>query len=301
MLKPSLLIIIGPTAAGKSEIAVKLAKKFNGEIISADSRQIYRGLNIGSGKIEGTWRNDVFMYKGVPHYLIDEVSPRGQYSVAKFQKDARKIISEIHARGKLPIICGGTAHWIDAIVYNQSLPEVKPDSKLRARLNQLTTAQLFNKLKKIDPARAKDIDAKNPRRLIRAIEIVMSTGQAVPKILTTSSYHPIWLGINPGMPTLEKNIQKRLQARLKQGMTKEVTKLHKQGLSWKKLESLGLEYKFCALYLQGKLNRDDMESQLYRAIRQYAKRQLTWWKRNQAIHWAETPKKLLSLAKTIIS
>ncbi len=301
MPKPSILIVVGPTAAGKSELAVKLAKKFNGEVISADSRQIYRGLDIGSGKIEGQWQNKIFLYKNIPHYLIDEANPRVQYSVARFQKNARKAIADILSRGKLPIICGGTAHWVDAVVFEQSLPDVKPNTQLRTKLTKLTPAQLFTKLKKLDPARAKTIDAKNPRRLIRALEIIMTTGQAVPKVTTKSPYNPIWIGVNPGIKKLETNIQKRLQARLKQGMIKEVSNLHKQGLSWKKLESLGLEYKFCALYLQQKLSKTDMELLLYRAIRQYAKRQLTWWKRNEAIQWSETPEKLLSIAKKTIS
>lgn len=301
MPKPSILIVVGPTAAGKSELAVKLAKKFNGEIISADSRQIYRGLNIGSGKIEGQWQGKIFEYKNVPHYLIDEASPRVQYSVTRFQKNARKAIANILSRGKLPIICGGTAHWVDAVVFEQTLPAVKPNAQLRAKLMKLTPAQLFTKLKKLDPVRAKTIDPKNPRRLIRALEIIIITGQAVPKVTTKSPYNPIWLGINPGMQQLEANIHKRLQARLKLGMIKEVSNLHKQGLSWKKLESLGLEYKFCSLHLQQKLNKTDLELLLYRAIRQYAKRQLTWWKRNKAIQWSETPEKLLSIAKKTIS
>ncbi len=292
-----LICIIGPTAAGKSELAVKLAVKLNGEIISADSRQIYRGLDIGSGKVEGKWKGEVFVYKNIPHYLIDEVSPRGQYSVAKFQKQATKLITDIHKRGKLPIICGGTGHWIDAVVFAQVLPEVKPDTKLRAKLNQMSVEQLFVQLKKLDPQRAKTIDSKNPRRLIRALEIVMTTGKPVPKSTNRSKYQTIWLGINPGKSELDKKIAKRLNARLKQGLIKEVAQLHKQGLSWKKLESFGLEYKYVALFLQNKITEDEMKEQLLRAIKQYAKRQLTWWKRNQEIHWSSEPKELLSLAK----
>lgn len=296
-----IFVVVGPTASGKSELAVKLAKKYNGEIISADSRQIYRGLDIGSGKVEGKWKQGTFVYKNIPHYLIDQVSPRGQYSVAKFQKQATKLIADVQQRGKLPIICGGTGHWIDAVVFAQVLPAVKPNTKLRAKLNQMSVKQLFAKLQKLDPERAKTIDSKNPRRLIRALEIVLSTGNPVPKTKVVQKYDALWLGTNHDKETLHDKIEKRLKSRLKQGLIKEVTKLHEQGLSWKKLESFGLEYKFVALYLQNKLSEAEMKEQLLRAIKQYAKRQLTWWKRNQEIHWSVEPEKLLTLAKKLIS
>lgn len=347
--QPKIIVVVGPTASGKSELAVKLAKKYNGEIISADSRQIYRGLDIGSGKVTGHWASHpersegsakkvfferseaksrssrpvspmasrggqartVFVYKNIPHYLIDEANPKTQYSVAKFQKQAGKIIADLLKRGKLPIICGGTGHWIDAVVFEQTLPEVKPDAKLRAKLNKMSTKELFARLQKLDPKRAAEIDAKNPRRLIRALEIVMTTGKPVPKLPTLPSphegrvreglYDAIWLGINPDKVTLHKKIEKRLKVRLKQGLIKEVTQLHNQGLSWKKLESFGLEYKYVALFLQDKLSETEMKEQLLRAIKQYAKRQLTWWKRNSQIHWSDGPKQLLTLAKSFIS
>lgn len=294
---PKIIVVVGPTASGKSELAVRLAKKLNGEIISADSRQIYRGLDIGSGKVEGKWQRGVFIYKNIPHYLIDEVSPKAQYSVAKFQRQANKIIKDVLKRGKLPIICGGTGHWIDAVVYEQTLPEVKPDHKLRAKLSKMSPEKLFHQLSKLDAERAQSIDAKNPRRLIRALEIVMTTGRPVPKNQNTNQYDALWLGINPDKETLHQKIEKRLKARLKQGLVKEVQQLHNDGLSWKKLESFGLEYKFIALFLQNKITEDEMKEQLFRAIKQYAKRQLTWWKRNNQINWSSEPKELLTIAK----
>ncbi len=287
-----LIVIVGPTASGKSELAVKLAKKVDGEIISADSRQIYKGLDIGSGKVPGKWKTvagrKVFVYKNIPHYLIDEASPLRQYSVARFQREAKKRVVDIIARGKTPIICGGTAHWVDAVVFNQALPEVKPDRKLRAQLSKLTTPELHKLLQKIDPIRAKNIDAQNPRRLLRALEIVMSTGKPVPKLNSAKNkakFKVDWIGINPGQEILDGKIKKRLSARLKAGMLTEVKKLRKHGLSWKRLESFGLEYKFCTLYLQNKITKEELEDQLFRAIRQYSKRQMTWWKRNGEIKW----------------
>ncbi len=305
-----LICVVGPTASGKSELAVKLAKKYNGEIISADSRQIYRGMDIGSGKVEGRWtkqgaaksrggakkNNEVFVYKGVPHYLIDEASPSVQYSSARFQRGARAAIADILKRGKMPIICGGTGHWIDAVIYDNNFPQVKPDKKLRAQLAKLTPAQMFAKLQELDPARGAEIDKNNPHRLIRALEIVMSTGKPVPKLdtqKTFKNYRVLWLGLNPSMDILKQNITKRLKSRLKIGMIKEVANLHKPisqngfGLSWKKLEAFGLEYRYCELFLQNKITQPEMEQGILTSSRQYAKRQMTWWKRNKDIRWID--------------
>ncbi len=306
-----LICVVGPTASGKSELAVKLAKKYNGEIISADSRQIYKGMDIGSGKVEGKWqtvtdtkKTEVFVYKTIPHYLIDEANPRAQYSAAKFQRRARAAISDILNRGKLPIICGGTGHWIDAVVYESNFPKVKPDSSIRQMLSHLTKQEMFEMLKRLDPHRAAEIDKNNPHRLIRALEIVITTGRPVPKLSgnldestkdrqTFNDYKILWLGLNPSMETLEKNIAKRLKERLKIGMINEVSELHKPttqggaGLSWKKLEAFGLEYKYCALFLQNKIPLEDLQQGILVASRQYAKRQLTWWKRNTDIHWLD--------------
>lgn len=303
-----IICVVGPTASGKSEFAIKLAKKYNGEVISADSRQIYKGMDIGSGKVEGKWQTvkskKVFVYKTIPHYLIDEASPRTQYSAAKFQRRARTAISDILKRGKLPIICGGTGHWIDAVVYESNFPKVKPDSSIRQMLSHLTKQEMFEMLKRLDPHRAAEIDKNNPHRLIRALEIVITTGRPVPKISgnldestqerqTFNDYKVLWLGLNPSMDTLEKNIAQRLKERLKTGMINEVLELHKPtsqggaGLSWKKLEAFGLEYKYCALFLQNKIPLEDLQQGILVASRQYAKRQLTWWKRNTDIHWLD--------------
>lgn len=315
-----LVLLVGPTSSGKSELAVKLAKKFNGEIISADSRQIYKGMNLGTGKVVGRWalspvlRGDVssaserqrcgrktFIYKNIPHHCIDYINPKRQYSSANFQRDAKKAIADILKRGKLPILCGGTAHWVDAVVYNQQLPDVKPNKKLRAKLEKKSVDVLFKQLSKLDPSRAATIDKKNPHRLIRALEIVITTGKPVPQrdpsdALGMTQYDSLWLGIQTNQKVLYKKIDERLKQRLKQGMIKEVEMLHsgslllrgrarEGGLSWKKLEAFGLEYKFIALYLQKKINYDELITQLSYAIKHYSKRQLTWWKRNKDIKW----------------
>jgi len=309
--KFKILVLVGPTSSGKSELAVRLAKKFNGEIISCDSRQIYKGMDLGTGKVAGNWKplpiashpervhprdgflnnRKIFIYKNVPHHCIDYINPRRQYSAAMFQRDATKSIADILQRGKLPILCGGTAHWIDAVVYHQQIPDVKPNLKLRIRLEKKSSANLYKQLQKVDPVRAKNIDRHNKRRLIRALEIVMTTGKPVPTLDTRryTLYAPLWLGVNQPQNILYKKIDARLKQRLKQGMAKEVSRLHKQGLLWKRLESFGLEYKYVSLYLQKKLSYDEMLMQLSYAIKHYSKRQLTWWKRNKNIRWTQKP------------
>lgn len=287
---PHIIVIVGPTSSGKSELAVRLAKKHNGEILSADSRQVYRGMDIGTGKITGQWHDSHYVYKRIPHYGIDIASPKRQYSVARFQTYAKKVLADMISRRKTPIICGGTAHWIDAVVFSQQIPAVKPNKQLRKKLEKKSTESLFKQLQKLDPARAKTIDRHNPRRLIRALEIVIGTGKPVPRLQQQSPYHVTWVGINPPQDTLFRNIEKRLKVRLRDGMIHEVQKLKKQGLSWRRLESFGLEYKLIALYLQKKLSYEQMYEQLLSAIKHYSKRQLTWWKRNKHIRWISSPK-----------
>lgn len=303
--KDKVIAIVGPTASGKSELAVALAKKFNGEIISADSRQVYTGMDIGTGKVEGGWKKvrgkKVYLYKGITHHCIDFLSPKKQFSAGLFQTEAKKAIVDILSRNKLPILCGGTGHWIDAVVLDQHLPEVKPNPALRAKLEKLSAQKLFARLEKLDPARAKNIDRQNKRRLIRALEIVLATGQPVPVLNEAQSpYQCLWLGMTWPQKKLYQRIDARLKERLEQGMAKEVFNLHQKGLSWKKLDDFGLEYRFVSRFLQKKLSAQEMLIQLSFAIKHYAKRQITWWKRNPKIHWLNNLKKAEKLTKTFL-
>lgn len=282
--KSRLIAIVGPTASGKSELAVRIAKKFNGEVISVDSRQIYQGLTIGTGKVPGRWRRGIFMYRGIPHYLIDEVNPRRQYSIADFKKEAEKKIRDITKRRKIPILAGGTAFWIDSVVYDLNFPEVPPNRFLRRKLAKRTSAQLLAHLRRFDPARAETIEKTNPRRLIRAIEIAKALGK-VPKLKRISPYDVFWIGVQRPVRDLKQRIRRRLQKRLKNGMAEEVKRLRKQKLSWRRLRELGLEYRYLSDYLQGKLTKKEMMAELESATWQYARRQMGWWRRNPKIHW----------------
>jgi tRNA dimethylallyltransferase len=275
-----IIVVCGPTATGKSDYAVALAKKINGEVISADSRQVYRGLNIGSGKI--TKREMC----GVPHHLLDVASPKRVFSVAQYKRLGQKAIADILKRGKVPIICGGSGMYIDALVYDSSFPEVSPNNALRKKLEKLPTEALGEKLQSLDKERFGEIDANNRVRLIRAIEIATALG-TVPKQKRAAAYDVEWIYLDFPDDVLKKRIHDRLFARIRAGMVSEVKKLHAGGVSWKRLEALGLEYRFIAQFLQNKpfdktqdrISKQEMLIQLELAIWHYAKRQRTWFKK----------------------
>jgi len=283
MSNNKIIIVLGPTASGKSDLAVDIARKFNGEVISADSRQVYKGLNIGTGKI--TKRE----MRGVPHHLLDVVKPQTIFDVIKFKKLAEKKIEEIIKKGKVPIICGGTGFYIQAIVNNPITTGAIPDKKLRKKLEKLSAEKLFQKLKKLDSKKAKNIDSKNPRRLIRAIEIALgpTTKYLQPATRTEQIYEFFQIGIKTDKEVSKERIRIRLLKRMKQGMVAEAQKIHKEGLSWKRMDSLGLEYRYLAKYLKKEISKEEMIELLNIKIRQYSKRQRTWFKRDKSIKWFE--------------
>lgn len=284
--KSKLIVILGQTATGKSDFAVNIAKKFNGEIISADSRQVYKGMDLGTGKVTKKEMG------GVPHYMLDIVSPKNKtFSVSDYQKLASKKIKDILSKKKIPIICGGTGYYIDSIINGISFPEVPPNEKLRKKLYSMSAIALFEYLKKIDPRRARNIDANNKVRLVRAIEIAEALGK-VPKINKNDSpFDVIKIGLAFPQEELKERIYIRLIKRIKMGMLKEMENLHKSGLSWKKMESFGLEYRYSAFYLQGKINKKEMVEKLFSQIWHFAKRQNTWFKRDKDIIWINPTKK----------
>lgn len=284
------IVIMGPTASGKSDLAITLAKKYNGEIISADSRQVYRGMDIGTGKVTRAEQ------KLAHHWLLDVASPKRNYNVTHFVRDAKRAIADIKKRGKTPIICGGTGFWIQALIEGNPFPAVKPNPALRQKLGKLSAEKLFTELEKKDPVRAKTIDAKNKIRLIRALEICVSLGivPSLPKKKKEKGEQSDFfiLALSPSQETLWNNIAARLEKRIAQGMIAEVETLRASGLSWKRLESFGLEYKYIALLLQKKITLEEMKERLEFEIRHYAKRQLTWLRRFEKtipFHWITTP------------
>lgn len=278
MKKPKLLVILGPTASGKSDLAVELAEHFNGEVISADSRQVYSGLNKGTGKIT---KKEM---RGIPHHLLDISNPKKQFTVANFQKEAHEIIEDIHRRHKLPILCGGTGFYIQSVVDNITLPEVPPNTELRKKLERKNIDMLLRELRKLDARRADTIDTQNKRKIIRAIEIARALGN-VPEVTKEQKYSALQIGISTDDDKLKEKINNRLHARIKFGMIKEVKTLHEKGLSWKRMRELGLEYKYISLFLENKLTKKEMITNLSTEIWHYAKRQKTWFKKDTRIKW----------------
>lgn len=303
-----LLVILGPTASGKTDLSVKLAKKFsakggpasgwNGaEIVSADSRQVYKGLDIGSGKIT---KKEM---QGVPHHLLDVANPKRKFSVSQYQRLALRQIKDIQKRGKLPILVGGTGFYIQSIVDGIVIPQVKPDWELRKKLEKFSLPELVEQLRAIDPNRAATIDQNNPRRVLRALEIATKLDGPVPAISTKKTdFNVLQIGVAKPKEELKKLIAKRLKKRLKNdAMIKEVKKLHNAGVSFKRLEELGLEYRFVAQYMQKKIAYREMVDKIQIESEHYAKRQMTWFKRDQKIIWIKSPKEALSLCRDWLS
>lgn len=278
MKKEKIVVILGPTASGKSALAVKLAKRFHGEIVSADSRQIYRGLDVGTGKIS---KKDM---RGVPHHLLDLASPRRQITAAEYADSADHAIQAILRHKKMPIMVGGTGLYIDAVARGIQFPKVPPNKKLRKQLSFKSAGELWRVLQRLDPRRARLIDRKNPLRLIRAIEIAKTLGN-VPPIRESRPYAILWIGVKKSKKELNRLIRQRLLKRLRQGMIQEARRLHRSGLSYKRMHELGLEYRYLAFHLKGLIGKREMIFQLEKAIRDYAKRQMTWFKRNPEIRW----------------
>ena len=259
--------------------------------------------------------------RGVPHHLLDVANPKKQFTAADYERIARAKISEIFARGRLPIICGGTGHYIDAVLGRVAIPDVPPNPALRKKLEKKSTAQLFALLKKLDANRAETIDSHNPRRLVRAIEIaiadagksVLSASGGPPhsirvewprphpsfseRLAFVRSLNVVWLGITLPPAELKKKISMRLFVRIREyKMIEEVRRLQQHGLSWKRMESLGLEYRYISRYLRGLITKEEMIEKLQIEIYRYAKRQMTWFKKNKEIKWFHPSQKAQILA-----
>ncbi len=291
-----LIVILGPTATGKTDLSIKLAKKFKGEVVSADSRQVYKGMDIGTGKIT---KKEM---EGIPHYLLNIASPKRKFTVAQYKKKALKAIKNIQKRGKVPFLVGGTAFYIYAVIDNISIPKVKPDWELRKKLQKKTKEELYKQLKELDPRRAKNIDKNNKRRIIRAIEIILKTKKPVPLLKKKKpDFNFLILGIKKPKEELKKRIEKRLKKRLKKGMIAEIKKLRELGVSWKRLEGFGLEYRYIAQYLQDKISKEEMIEKLQKEIEHFAKRQMTWFKKDKRIHWIKNQKEAERVIKSFLN
>ncbi|PIE89880.1 MAG: tRNA (adenosine(37)-N6)-dimethylallyltransferase MiaA [Acidobacteria bacterium] len=279
---PNLIVILGPTASGKTALGVQLARDLKGEIISADSRQVYRGMDLGTGK-------DLAEYEEIQHHLIDIRDPGYEYNLYEFQLNFHEAFRKVSAKNKIPILVGGSGLYLDAIVFNYQIQTVPIDETLRKELAALSLEQLQERLRSGQGQLHNTTDLQSRTRLVRAIEIAEFSGTTPVKKKHLQKVNPLIFGLQWEPEQLRKRIAKRLTQRMDQGMIAEARRLHERGLSYEKMEYYGLEYKFLARYLKGELNRNDMTQKLRSAICQFAKRQRSWFRRMERkgakIHW----------------
>lgn len=298
-ISPKLIVIVGPTASGKTALAINIAKKFNGEIISADSRQIYRSMNIGTAK---PTKKELAV---VPHHLIDIKNPDENYTVAEYKRDAIKTIKKIIKKKKLPILVGGTGLYIKSVTDNFNIPAVAPDQKLRKKLEKeikkYGLKHTFEKLIKIDPEAAYIVDPNNPRRVIRALEIAIKTKKPFSAQRKTGSllFNFIEMGVEWPKNTLDNRINKRVDLMIKDGLWEEVKNLVKKyGPEQQSFEAIG--YREVIDYLKKKISLDETISLIRKNTRNYAKRQMTWFRKEKRIHWIKTEKEAEKLVKDFL-
>ena len=290
MALPKLIVILGTTACGKSGLGVELAKHVGGEIVSADSRQVYRGLDLGTGKVTAEEMD------GVPHHLLDVVSPNQSYSVAEFQRDAYAAIDGTLARGKIPLLVGGTGLYVRAVAEGYAFPESQPNPALRAELEGRSTEELYAMFRAQTGHPLSGGEDKNRRRLVRTMEKLLS-GDSLTESPRAPRYEVLQLGMTYPRDVLCRRIDERLQRRLDDGMIEEVARLRAEGASDAFLEGLGLEYRYILWYLTGKLSsRDELFDELGRAIKRFAKRQMVWFKKDRDVLWLDTEGDPLSQA-----
>lgn len=315
--KPCVIAIVGANASGKSDLGIQLAKEFNGEVISADSRQVYKKMNLGTGKVEGPllcssgWKIQIdgreFIIapresKGILHWLIDVVEPEESFTVFEFQKIAIACIKDILKREHLPILVGGTGLYVRAVIEGLVFPKVICQESLRAELGKKSSEELKKTLLQIDPGAGKIVDLKNPRRMIRALEVLLTSGEPLTTMRRKAPvfFHTLTLGIRMDREELNKRIEERLIRRLEMGMIHEVEELIKCGITGERLEAFGLEYRYIYRFLSNRLNYDEMKTQLYREICRFGKRQMTWFKKYGDVKWISEWNEAKSLVENFL-
>lgn len=279
-----LIVVLGPTASGKSSLGISLAQRFHGEVVSADSRQVYCGLDIGTAKV--TAEEQAL----VPHHLLDIVDVKETYTVSQFQRQAITAINAIAARGSQPFLVGGSPHYIQAVVDNLDIPAIPPQPALRAELEARALVDLLAQLEKLDPQSAAVIDRNNPRRVIRALEVCLTSGKpfSAQRKIAAPLYNSLLLGLHWPRPELYQRIDQRVDERMQQGMVQEVRDLLARGVSHERLEALGLEYRFISRWLHGEFpSEPTMVERLKYAIHDFTRRQLTWFRKDSRIVWIE--------------
>jgi tRNA dimethylallyltransferase len=279
---PNLIVILGPTASGKSALGIALALRWRGEIVSADSRQVYRGLDIGTAKVTAAER------ELVPHYMLDVAEPSDTYTASQFQHDAIAAIQTILAHNHQPFLVGGSPHYIQTVVDHFDMPHIPPQPALRSLLEARPLADLLAQLEMLDPQSAASIDRNNPRRVIRALEVCLVSGQpfSTQRRVAAPLFRCLLLGIHWERDLLYKRIDRRIDERMQQGLIQEVQQLLARGVSQEWLDALGLEYRFVCRLLRGEFTSEaEMVQRLKYASHDFTRRQLSWFRRDQRISW----------------
>lgn len=295
-MQDKLIVILGPTASGKTDLAIKLAKKYNGEVVSADSRQVYRGMDIGTAKPVDL--------KGIPHYLLDIKNPNENYTVAEYKEDAVKIIKDIQSRGKLPILCGGTGLYIKAVVENLDIPKIEADPLLRKNIEKDIQEYgldfVFKKLVELDPEAAYIVDPKNPRRVIRALEVTIATNKPFSSQRKTGQpiFDVLEIGITLPNEKLKEKISQRIDQMIKDGLVNEVKNLFLKYKDQQAFDAIG--YREIIEFLNNKATLDQAIEKMKINTWHYAKRQMTWFKKDPKIHWVQNSKEVAQLLDTFL-
>ena len=286
------LFIIGPTAVGKSKLAIELAKKLNGEIISADSMQVYIGMDVGTAKPSKEELEEI------PHHLINLIAPDRSWSVSDFVSNAKKLIEDIAKRGKVPIVVGGTGLYLNALIEGYTFPDIKKDNIIRNRLEgevvRFGSVHLYEKLKKIDPETAVNIHENDAKRIVRALEVYELTGKPMSELRSKDeeslTFTPVIVGLDLERPELYKKIEARVDDMLAKGLIDEVKGLIKEGYDPKLTSMQAIGYKEVAEHLHGKYTLDELVNILKQNTRNFAKRQMTWFRRFKDVHWFDVDK-----------
>ena len=293
----NLLTVLGPTASGKTRLAVELAEEFGGEIISADSRQVFRHMDIGTGK-------DLAEYGETPYHLIDILEPGDEFSVFAFQRLFLKVFSEISSRERLPILCGGTGMYLDAALRGYKMAEIPEDKTWRAELEGVSNEELVRRLIELRPEQHNNTDLLDRQRIIRALEIARFTPDIDSNNDSFPDIKPLVIGIRRERSDLRRRITERLRSRLQEGLIDEVRRLRDDGVAWERLDYYGLEYRFVGFFLRGELNENDLFQKLNSAIHQFAKRQETWFRRMERhgipINWLDGNGDMATEAKRLV-
>lgn len=290
---PKIITILGPTSSGKTRLGLLLAKKYNGEVVSADSRQLYKKMTIGTAKPSGEWKvlqeKEVFVVDGIPHHMMDIVDPGHEMSLAEYKAMALERINDIVSRGKLPIVVGGTGLYIWSIVDNLEPPQVPPNKTLRRSLEKRSHEDLLLWLKKLDPESYAAVDIKNPRRVIRALEVAILSGEsfASQRKQEQPLYNALQIGLQRPLPDLYQRIDAAIEQQIIDGLEQETFSLMKQKYGWNLPSMSSIGYKQMVDFLEGRSTKEQAVELIKLATHKYAKRQMTWFRRDKRIIWLD--------------